>query len=173
MQMLGSLRSHWRRALVTALAVPALSCSLLVVSSTQPAHAAALGSAWAGNFSCPVTSWGRQVNVNPPQMTSTSGGLEKVYWRPYLYRWNGSSWALWDTSLPWYYAFATGNGTVYQQLLYSTWFKTGSGAAIVTANFGPLYPGYYRVFNNYQWSNGASAGSWSSVSGGGSYCGLA
>lgn len=170
MRTLGSLRSHWRRALVTALTVPALSCTLLVVSSAQPAHAATLGSAWAGTFSCPVTSWGRQVNVYPPQMTSISGGLEYVYWSPDLYRWNGSTWALYDNSQPWYYAFANGNGTVYQQLLYSTWFKTSSNAAIVSVNFGPLYPGSYAVFNTYRWSNGASAGTWSNFSGGGSYC---
>jgi hypothetical protein len=173
MRTLRSLSSRWRHLVVSALTVLALSGSLLVLSSTQPAQAATLGQAWAGSFNCLIGSWGRQVNVYPPQMTSISGGLEAVYWSPDLYRWNGSNWVLYDGSKPWFYAFANSNGTVYQSLLYSTWFTKGSNAAIISVNFGPLHPGYYRVFNYYSWSNGASASSWSNTSGGGSYCGFA
>jgi hypothetical protein len=166
MRTLGSLRMRHR--LIGAVVALALGCTVLVLSSAQPAQAATLGGAWSNGFSCVVGSGGRQVNAYPPQMTSVSGGLERVEWSPDLYRWNGTAWVLYDGTKPWYYAYATGNGTVYQQLLYGTWFAP-NGTALIFASYGYLPAGYYMVAEYYRWYRGTTvvktASSWSYVRG--------
>jgi hypothetical protein len=149
-----------RHRLVGAVVALALGCTVVVLSSAQPAQAAATYQ--SNGFECLVGSAGRQVNAYPPKMTSVSGGLEKVEWSPDLYRWNGTSWYLYDSSKPWYYAFATGNGLVYQQLRYGTWFQPNE-TPLNFAIFRPLHSGYYAVVDHYRWSNGATTSAWSYV----------
>jgi hypothetical protein len=167
---MGTLRSFRmrRHRLVGAVVALALGCTVLVLSSAQPAQAATLGTAWSSGFGCVA---GGQLHAYPPQMTSISGGLEKVEWSPDLYRWNGTAWALYNNSKPWYYAGATSNGTVYQQYRFGTWFQPNE-TPLNIAIFGNLPAGYYAVKDYYRWSNGATSSAWSYFrgAGGGSSC---
>jgi hypothetical protein len=158
MRTLRSLRMRHR--LVGAVMALALGCTVLVLSSAQPAQAAATYR--SNGFGCGNWGAGRQVNAYPPQMTSVSGALEMVYWSPDLYRWNGTTWAPYDTSKPWYYAAATSNGVVTQQLRFGAWFQPND-TPLNFAIFRPLHSGYYAVVDYYRWSNGASTSAWSYV----------
>jgi hypothetical protein len=166
MRTLRSLRMRHR--LVGAVMALALGCTVLVLSSAQPAQAAATYR--SNGFGCGNWGAGRQVNAYPPQMTSVSGGLEKVYWSPDLYRWNGAAWVLYDSSKPWYWAVANGNGVVNQQYLQGgTWFQPNN-FAIIYATYNYLPAGSYAVVDHYQWSNGATRDVWSYFRGtGGGY----
>lgn len=161
----------------------ALAAGMLVLAGTGSASAAALGTASTRGFDCKVMSGaGRQVAAYPPQMTSLSGNLEKVEWYAELYRWSGSSWVLYSanpnqfywTGSAWAhqmnYAIANGNGTIYQQLLYSTWFGPNGNSVVMFAAFNNLPSGYYAVVDHYRWSNGAVASLNSPFRGGGAWC---
>jgi hypothetical protein len=157
-----------RHRLVGAVMALALGCTVLVLSSAQPAQAA-LFTYQPQGFACRA---GGQLQAFPPKMTSVSGGLETVWWSPDLYRWNGTTWAPYDTSKPWYWAVANGNGVVNQQYtLGGTWFQPNN-FSLISATFNNLPAGYYRVLDYYAWSNGARASAWSPFlgSGGGYHC---
>ena len=165
----------------------ALAAGTLVLAGTGSASAATLGTASSRGFDCRVMAGaGRQVAAYPPQMTSLSGNLEKVEWYAELYRWNGSSWVLYSTNPSQYYwtgsawvkytapqmdyAIANGNGTVYQQLLYTTWFAPNGNPVVMFAAFNNLPNGYYAVVDHYRWTNGGVASLNSPFLGGGSWC---
>jgi len=159
-----------RHRLVGAVMALALGCSVLVLSSAQPAQAATLGTAWTKGFSCTLAPGWRQVNAFPPQMTSISGAVEYVYWSPDLYRWNGTSWYLYDGSKPWYWAWANSNGVVYRPDQPGTWFAPNN-IGIQYAPYNNLPAGSYKVVDYYRWSNGATSSAWSYFRGdGGPYC---
>lgn len=162
---------HTRRGLrrtFTSLLVAALTI-LGIGLGAGPASALQLGTAWANPFSCTYSSYGRMVTAMPPQMSSISGAMETVYWRPDLYRWNGSSWQLYSYG-SWYHANADINGTHYQSLLSGTWFNSNNFPKVSGHQWTSLPTGYYEVLNRYQWQNGATASGWSPYSGGGNYC---
>jgi hypothetical protein len=158
------------RSLVATLIMAALACTLLVLPSAAPAQAATLGLASSHGFDCVILSGaGRQVRAYPPTMTSISGYTETVYWSPDLYRWNGSSWVLYDGSMPWLNASADANGTHYQSGRYGTWFWP-NGNPINFAAYNYLPAGSYAVKEYFMWSNGSQTSAWSYYWGGGSYC---
>ena len=171
MRTLRSFRMR-RHRLVGAVVALALGCTVLVLSSAQPAQAAATYR--SNGFACGNWGAGRQVNASPPTLTSVSGGLEKVYWSPDLDRWNDATqtWYLYDGSRPWYWAIANSTGPVYQSYLYGTWFWP-NGAQVNTATYNYLPAGSYAVVDHYQWSTGATRDIWSSFKGtGGGSCTL-
>jgi hypothetical protein len=169
--MLTLRSSRYRvRGLIASLIMAALACTLLVLPSAAPAQAATLGTAYPRGFDCVVLAGaGRQVRAYPPTMTSITGYTETVYWSPDLYRWNGSSWALYDNSKPWFNASADLNGTHYQWTRGSTWFWP-NGNPVNYAAYNNLPAGSYAVKDYYMWSNGWQSSAWSPYLGGGSSC---
>jgi hypothetical protein len=158
-----------RHRLVGAVVALALGCSVLVLSTAQPAQAAATYR--TNGFGCGSWGAGRQVNAYPPQMTSVNGGLEYVYWSPDLYQWNGAAWILVNDTRPWYWAVANSNGVVDQPLQGGRWFWP-NGARVDTATYNYLPAGSYAVLDYYRWSNGATRAVWSYFkgTGGGGSC---
>ena len=163
-----------RRLLVVLLATAALMTLLPLIA--KPAQAA--GYATSRGFACETQS--RRVMAFPPQMTSTTGQLQMVYWSPDLYRWNGSRWALYDGSRPWYYGVANRNGVQYNSFMYGSWF-TPQNNSLQFVPFAGLPRGYYKIADYYRWgSTGhyapasfvARAAAWSHFrgAGGGQYC---
>jgi hypothetical protein len=160
----------------------ALALIVIVLPALTSPAAASTGIATTRGFNCSsTTSYGRRVTANPPQMTSTTGSqLQMVYWSPDLYRWTNGAWQLYDGSRPWYWAMAQGNGTVYQSMLYSTWF-TGGGVAMQFVPYSNLPSGYYKVADYYRWGSTnhydpssyvARTSAWSYNRAGGEWCSL-
>jgi hypothetical protein len=89
----------------------------------------------------------RMIDVETPRaLCSFSGTVEYVLWRTDLYRWNGSSWILYDSSMPW----------DYTQANYTAWngvWQTTSGAYATDQIFYPKDPGYYRALQYFYWSS--------------------
>lgn len=166
------------RRLLIVLLVIAAAFALLPLEA-KPAHAAS-GMAYSKGFGCEVTSFGRRVVAYPPNMTSTTGQMQVVYWSPDLYRWDAgnSRWAKYDGTKPWNYAVANSSGVMYNSMLYSSWF-TPSNNALRFVPFTGLPRGYYKVADFYRWgSTGhvapgsyvAAASAWAPYRAGGAYC---
>lgn len=132
------------RSLVTVVLATAVLLTLLPLLAKP---AAAAGYATSGGFGCDTQM--RRVLAFPPQMTSTAGQAQVVYFSPDLYRWNGSSWRLYDGSRPWYWGVANGYGVQYNANLHGNWFVQTNALRFVP--FAGLPSGYYRVADYYRW----------------------
>ncbi len=157
------------KAILTAFAVVALAAALLAATlAPQPAEAHGTGIPYhqSGGASCWYGSNG-YLNVQskvPAQMRSWYGGMENVRWSPDLYRWNGTSWQLYDQSKPWMQAAANGNGLVRQQD-GTYWTNLQTGFPYLQGN-GPVFSnlprGSYAVKEYYYWlSSGHKHTQWS------------
>jgi hypothetical protein len=119
-------------ALALVVAAPVASAS----DATLPAHD-------TGMVTCGrnAVSGMAQITTAAPTMRGTSLSSETVGYRPALYRWNGSSWALHRTG-SWMTATTSSGGHVTPGPLF------GSGQT-----FGPLGSGYYAVMIQFWWSS--------------------
>jgi hypothetical protein len=77
----------------------------------------------------------------PVRFDGYNASYERVSWRPYLQRWNGSSWVTINTEAPWFSVWSNylGMSGGYPTSYYATWY--------------PTQPGYYRIMNWYHWSS--------------------
>ena len=163
--------THRSRLLSVPRLLVVTAVTMVLAFVGQVSAEAALATAYSNGFTCQNTSFaGRRVAANPPQMTSLSGRLETVQWSPDLYRWNGSAWYLYDGSRPWYYAVSNATGTMYNGLLYGTWFSP-QNRVLLQAVYDNLPAGHYAVKDYFRWQNGAVRSVWSYYrTSGVSYC---
>jgi hypothetical protein len=150
------------------LAVPLTAAALLGAAVSPASASAPLHTAWARMIECRHSTYGQDVAAYLPRMTSISGGLENVYWRPVLYRYKPATktWGFYGLSFPTYYAAADSGGIVYNQ-----WVTSG-GMQVTFARFSGLPAGYYAVRNTFTWQDGSHAASWSEAVSGGYWCAL-
>ncbi|HET9769829.1 MAG TPA: hypothetical protein VFS16_02985 [Acidimicrobiia bacterium] len=100
-----------------------------------------------------VCSGGRVAVTAPSAMTSSTGAAEWVFWRPFLFRWDGARWAP-AGDAGWFYGSA---GTAGLRLLtggapwaqHATGTPLGAGAAVA---FTGLTPGFYAVVDVLHWN---------------------
>ncbi len=145
-----------------AVVVSVFAMGAMLFGGSTSASAATNGTATSRGFTCGVDAYfghGRQVRANFPQMTSTGGSNELVWWQPDLRTWNGSSWVRYPDVKPWYHASAGLGG------VFSPWFDP-RGTAMFAVYFNNLPAGSYALVDHYFWSNGTSADAWSLVNGG-------
>jgi len=149
----------------------AILAAIGVAASTEASAALALHTAYWNPFQCAVDNInGRNVTAKAPNMTSVTGALENVWWRPDLYRWNGYNFVLYNSSKPWATAAANGSGTVYSAVAGSSWLIP-PGAPITGMSWLHLPSGYYRVLDHYYWQrDGSQTSAWPTYSGGSYYC---
>ena len=140
------LRPLARRLLLVVLAT-AIALTLLPMFAKP---AAAAGYATSAGFGCDTQM--RRVTAFPPRMTSSTGGLQMVYFSPDLYRWSNGQWALYDGTRPWYYGVANSYGVQYNSFLRGTWL-TPQNNALNFVPFAGLPSGYYRVADFYRWGS--------------------
>jgi hypothetical protein len=149
-----------------AVVVSLFALGAMLVGGSSAASAATTGTATSRGFNCGVDRWlgnGRQVQAYSPQMTSTGGDFEQVWWSPELWTSNGSSWVRYPDPKPWYQASAGLDG------LKSLWFSP-SGTQMYSFLFNNLPAGTYALVDHYYWSNGTSANAWSPYTQGGYAC---
>ena len=75
---------------------------------------------------------------------------ELVEWSPDLYRWNGSAWALWDGSAPWYQALTTLR-LGYTLRWPGPWQPQNSAVAVAGKSYLGLPPGHYTIRHYVKW----------------------
>jgi hypothetical protein len=166
-----SRRRRRRRLRRVVVALTAVLTAGSVAMSTEASAALALGTAYWKPFQCSVDAAnGRAVTAKAPTMTSVTGGLENVWWRADLYRWNGYNFVPYNTSKPWATAAANGSGTVYSAVAGSSWLIP-PGTPLAGMSWLQLPSGYYRVLDHYYWERtGGQASAWPGYSGGTYYC---
>jgi hypothetical protein len=160
---------------VVRLSLAALLATMVlggVSSSTADAASYPLHSGWDRPFTCEYRNGYRYVTAPTPGMnpgmTSVSGAAESVWWSPDLFRWNGSSWQLWDGTKPWYQALADRNGVIWQQNRYTDWFY--GRISVWGVPFEKLPAGWYAVKEYFRWADGSQASVWTRYNLGGTMC---
>ena len=110
------------------------------------------------------------LGVYPPRIMRPSKAVscydaQEVRWSPDLYRWNGSSWVLYNRSAPWYAALTSSGGYCYMQAFYGYWWNTVTYRTLLFHRFGSLPRGYYYAIKNYMYwrSLGRTHVQWSDV----------
>lgn len=104
-----------------------------------------------------------EVHSRPPaDMRSWYGGMENVRWSSDLFRWNGTSWALYNGSKPWLYSAANRNG-LQSTDGYAIWYHS---VTRFSADQGFVYRslrrGYYAVREHLRWVDvGVTHSQWS------------
>jgi hypothetical protein len=129
-----------------------------------------------GNVVCNPSA--RTVTAYPNNsLTSWYGGRETVYFKPDLYRWNGSSWILSTATAPWLRAVADNMGVLpWHTWGGPTWYWVNSQTNGILEHWTfTVAPGYYKVVDEYNWvSTGRTIGVWASTyhtnGSSGSYC---
>jgi hypothetical protein len=144
----------------------------ICLAAALPALADAATYSTSG-FTCSTTSYnGRTVQAVPPYpMTNWSGTstLEYVYWSADLYRWDGTSWQLYDGTKPWLQGVANQYDVI--PINGYKWFVGNQAYRVL--QFTGLPSGYYAVKEFLRWQNGYQVSNWSLVQGtASSYCGL-
>jgi len=169
---LGHAGTAARRFVAVIVAATSL-LSLALVGNANAQSGLALHTAYYDHFNCTanVQYNGNEVWAVPPQMTSVTGALENVYWKPELYVWRNGAWTLANVTMPIAQAAADSGGTIYSLASGTRWmiYPSIPRTAIM---WNHLAPGYYRVHDNYYWQDGSSATAWvryASVTGP-SYC---
>jgi hypothetical protein len=147
--------------------------AVIVSVAAVPSLANAAGSYRSSGFNCLTSPYlGRTVRAIPPYpMTNWSGTgtLEYVYWSADLYKWNGSSWQLFDGTTPW----LLGTANQYDVIPVNGYKWYVGNQAYWYLQFSGLPSGYYAVKESFAWQNGYQLSQWSSVQGTTSqYCGL-
>ncbi len=88
---------------------------------------------------------------------------ELVKWSPDLYRWNGTSWVLYDGRAPWYQAVTSIYGYC-QPTTYAAAWTAPSGMSVMFHRFGGLPTGYYAIKNYMYWASlNRTHADWSNV----------
>ena len=163
------------RRLATVILAPAVLLTLLPLLA-KPAHAATYYA--SRGFGCERTAYGRRVVAYTPNLASTNGGLQMVYYSPDLYRWNGRRWALYDGTRGWNHVVATTWGLRWNAQRLSHWF-TPQNHGLQFVVYNNLPRGSYKVADHYRWGSTdyyrpsafvASASVWAPFVGGGGYC---
>jgi len=137
---------HLTVSLALALAIAAFAASPAAADGTGfPAHQ-------IGSVECSQST----VKVwTPRQMVSTYHtnflNPEQVQWSPDLWRWNGSTWVLYDGSRPWYRAFTSSYGYFQTAYVASAWQAVPTNAPVAFVPFYNLPAGYYAIKNYMKW----------------------
>lgn len=95
---------------------------------------------------------GRVSVTAPSRMTSTTGGTEWVFWKPYLFRWDGARWVQAATR-DWFYGSADAAG-LRPLTGGAPWVAHATGtplAAGAPVEFNGLPAGYYAVVDVLVW----------------------
>ena len=152
-----------KRIALTLVLAAGLVAAALAFAERADAHAAAgvpyHSSAGAWCYTDPYTGPSVRIyparSMQPTYLTTDWRYMENVTWRADLFRWNGSSWQLWNTSQPTLHGIANYYGL--QALNGSIWFSRPGGAlgtGVQWLRFGNLAPGHYAVRETYGWQNG-------------------
>ena len=128
----------------------------LLIAALAPAPAAADGVGLPAHAIGYVECGQSYVTTrHPQQMLSWSAtdfrNPEMIHWSPDLYRWNGTSWQLYDGTRPWYRAFTSSYG--FYQNPYGTWQSEVTNAGITFVPFYNLPSGYYAIKNFMKWDS--------------------
>jgi hypothetical protein len=160
-----------------------LVCGLAMLSTgIAPAGAALpLHTAWSGSITCGTAN--HTVYETLPNMTSTNGALQKVWFLSIVQRWNGSSWAAYSYlpgSVPqmvsgppaslgaeWFLGAANGSGMYAQWGQYNSWVWPNGNNLMFTFPHTNLPSGHYRVQDYFEWADGSLA---QTLVSGGAYC---
>jgi hypothetical protein len=136
-----------KKHLVKALLAFALATGVVLVET---------GTAGAVDPPGPVAcnSGARTVTAYPNNLlTSWYGGRETVYFSPDLYKWNGSSWAIYDPTAPWLQAVANGNGVLPWHLGGTYYWVDSRTNQILEHWTFSVAPGSYKVVDYYNWAS--------------------
>ncbi len=103
------------------------------------------------------------ARVMRPYQNVTCRVGELVKWSPDLYRWNGTSWVLYDGRAPWYQAVTSIYGYCQPTTFAAAW-SAPNGMSVLFHRFGALPPGYYAIKNYMYWASpNRSHADWSDV----------
>lgn len=127
----------------------------LLLAAVAPLTAAAHGSTFPPHALGSMDCGPGYVKTWPPRQMLSSfqtnfRNPEMVQWSPDLYRWNGSSWQLFDGTRPWYRAFTSSYG-YYSAPFSGAWQAVTTNASMMFVPYYNLPRGYYAIKNFMRW----------------------
>jgi len=128
---------------------------------------------WCISTATPTATYGGQLYIHWPSLTSTGYYVESVYFMAVIHRWNPNTQTFQEYAnlpinprpvipsnyLTWYYGLASAAGPVPLDTNYNYW-KAGFYGPLTGNPTVALPKGYYKVAEYYHWQTGANGSTW-------------